>query len=118
MARVKGGIVTRRRHKRLLKRCRGYWGSRGRHYRRAKETLFRALRYAFRDRRSRKRSFRTLWIQRVNAACRSYGLPYSRFIGGLQKAGVALDRQSLSELAIHHPAVFGEIVGVVKQALA
>jgi large subunit ribosomal protein L20 len=116
--RVKGGFVTRRRHKRLLKRCRGYWGARGRHYKRAKETLFRAMRYAFRDRRSRKREFRSLWIQRLNAACRTYGISYSRFIGGLQKAGVLLDRQSLSELALHQPGVFGEIVSVAKRSLA
>jgi large subunit ribosomal protein L20 len=116
--RVKGGVVTRRRHKRLLKRASGYWGQRGNIYRRAKETLQRALKYAFRDRRTRKRNFRALWIQRLNAACRQHDLSYSRFIGGLHKAGVALDRQALSELAIHQPAAFAEVVAVARRALA
>jgi large subunit ribosomal protein L20 len=118
MPRVKGGIVTRRRHKRLLKRVKGYWGQRGRTYRRAKETLQRALRYAFRDRRSRKREFRSLWIQRLNAGCRANGMSYSRFVGGLDKAGIELNRQVLSELALHQPAVFAEVVAAARKALA
>ena len=116
--RVKGGIVTRRRHNRLLKRASGYWGNRGRSYRRAKETLQRAMRYAFRDRRVRKREFRNLWILRLNAACRQHGLSYSRFIGGIHKAGIELNRQILSELAIHQPSIFAEIVVRAKAALA
>ena len=116
--RVKGGIVTRRRHKRMLKRAKGYWGQRHRVFKRAKETVFRALRFAFRDRRSRKRDFRSLWIQRINAACRLHGTSYSKFMGGLQTAGITLNRQVLAELALREPAVFAEIVAAATRAAA
>lgn len=116
MPRAKGGFKTRRRHKRLLKLTKGYWGQRKNIFRRAKETLERALVYAYRDRRQRKRDFRKLWQVRINAASRIHGLNYSRFMGGLKKAGVELDRKVLAYMAINEPETFGKLVEVAKQA--
>lgn len=116
MPRAKGGFKTRRRHKKLLKLTKGYWGQRKNVFRRAKETLERALVYAYRDRRQRKRDFRRLWQIRINAASRLHGLNYSKFMGGLKKAGVELDRKVLAYLAITEPDTFGKLVEIAKRA--
>jgi len=118
MPRAKGGPKTRRRHKKTMKMAKGYVGGRRKTYRQARETVERGLTYAYRDRKQKKRDFRSLWIIRINAAVREHGLRYSEFINGLTKSGIQLDRKSLSELAIHDPAGFAAIVGQVKQALA
>ena len=96
--------------------AKGFVGGKHRLYRTAKEAVARALSYAYRDRRAKKREFRSLWIIRINAATREHGLSYSRFMSGLQKAGVDLDRKMLAELAVHHPGTFAELVSVAKQA--
>lgn len=116
MPRAKGGYKTRRRHKRLLKLTKGYWGQRKNVFRRAKETLERALVYAYRDRRQRKRDFRRLWQIRINAAARLNGLNYSRFMGGLKKAGIELDRKVLAYLAVNEPETFKKIAEIAKKA--
>jgi len=115
--RIKRGVASRKRRKRLLKQAKGYWGRRKNNIRRANETLIRALAFAYRDRRQRKRDFRKLWIARINAAVRSYGLSYSRFMGLLIKAGVELDRKTLSEMAIREPESFKAVVDVAKNGL-
>ncbi len=114
MPRAKGGPKTRRRHKRLIKMAKGYWGRRKNLFRRAKETVERALVYAYRDRRQRKRDFRKLWQVRIGAAARLHGLNYSKFMGGLKKAGVELDRKVLAYLAVKEPEVFAQLVEVAK----
>ncbi len=116
--RTRKGAARNKAKKRLLKKVKGYRGGRRKLIRTAKETLLRAGQYAFRDRRTRRRTFRRLWILRINAAVRERGLKYSQFINGLHKAGIELDRKSLSEMAIHDPAAFDEVVNQVKQALA
>jgi len=116
MPRAKGGVKTRRRHKRLLKLTKGYWGRRKNLFRRAKETLERALVYAYRDRRQRKRDFRRLWQVRINAAARLHGINYSKFMGGLKKAGLELDRKVLAYLAVNEPETFGKIAEISKKA--
>jgi large subunit ribosomal protein L20 len=115
--RVKRGVPSRKRRKRLLKQAKGYWGRRKNNIRRAKETVIRALAFAYRDRRQRKRDFRRLWIARINAAVRPYGLSYSKFMGSLKKAGVELDRKALSEMAIREPESFKAVVDVAKSGL-
>jgi large subunit ribosomal protein L20 len=110
MPRAKGGPKTRQRRKKVLKQAKGYWGGRRRLYRTAAETVLRALAFAHRDRRAKKRQFRSLWILRINAACRALGLPYSSFMSGLKKAGVILDRKVLAELAVSDPAAFARLV--------
>ena len=110
MARVKWQVASRRRRKRLLKQAKGYWGARGRHIRRAKETVMRALAYATRDRKAKKREFRSLWIIRLNAAARSRGVTYSRLMAALKRAKIALDRKQLAELAIHDAPAFDQLV--------
>jgi len=117
MARVKRGKVTRRRHRAILREARGFVGGRHRLFRSAKETLMRAKRYAYRDRRVKKRFFRTLWIARINAAVREQGLTYSRFAHGLKAAGIGLDRSSLADLAVRDRAAFDQVVAAVKEAL-
>ena len=112
------GAARRQAKRRLFKKTKGYRGGRGNLLRTAKETLVRAGQYAFRDRRTRKREFRKLWIIRINAACRERGLRYSEFIHGLTKAGIELDRKTLSELAISDPSGFDAVVAQVKEALA
>ena len=114
MARVKGGPKTRRRHKRILKMAKGYYGSRRTMYYIAMETVERALAYAFRDRKVKKRDFRKLWIARINAACRIHGTSYSQLIGGLKKKDVTLDRRSLAGLAVSDPAAFASVVALTK----
>src|SRR5574344_1735243 len=110
MARVKNGAVTKARHKKVLKQAKGYFGSKHRLYKTAKEQLMHSGQYAFRDRKQKKRDFRKLWITRINAACRQNEISYSRFIEGLTKAGVEVNRKMLSEVAINDPASFTELV--------
>ncbi len=118
MARVKRGVTAHAKHKKVLKAAKGYYGRRKNTIRIAKQAVEKANQYAFRDRKRRKRTFRALWIQRLNAAVRPFGLNYSRFVDGLTKAGIVIDRKVLSDLAIHEPVAFEAIVGQVKSALA
>jgi large subunit ribosomal protein L20 len=118
MARVKRGVTAHAKHKKVLKAAKGYYGRRKNTIRVAKQAVEKANQYAFRDRKRRKRTFRALWIQRLNAAVRDFGLTYSRFIDGLGKAGVTVDRKVLSDLAIREPATFQAIVEKAKSALA
>jgi large subunit ribosomal protein L20 len=115
--RVTNGKARLRSKKRLFKEAKGNWGGRRRLWRTVQETIIRSRKYAFRDRRAKKREFRALWITRLSAACREHGLRYSTFIHGLSLTGIELNRKTLSELAIHEPAVFGEIVEAVRGAL-
>jgi len=118
MARVKNGAVTKARHKKVLKEAKGYFGSKHRLYKTAKEQLMHSGQYAFRDRKQKKRDFRKLWITRINAACRQNDISYSRFIEGLTKAGVEINRKMLSEIAINDPKAFAELVKVAKDGKA
>ncbi|MEX0859394.1 MAG: 50S ribosomal protein L20 [Cucumibacter sp.] len=118
MSRVKRGVTTHARHKKTLKAAEGYYGRRKSTIRIAKQAVIRAGQYAFRDRRVRKRNFRALWIQRINAAAREHGLTYGRFIEGLGKAEVEVDRKVLADLAVHEPAAFAALVATAKSALA
>lgn len=117
MARVKTGVVRRRRHKKILKLARGFYSARHKHFRKAKEQLERSLVYAYRDRRRKKRDFRRLWIVRINAACRLNDISYSRFINGLKKAKIELDRKVLADLAMNDAKGFTTIVESVKKVL-
>ena len=117
MARVKRGVTAHAKHKKVLKAAKGFYGRRKNTIRIAKQAVEKANQYAFRDRKRRKRTFRALWIQRLNAAVRPFGLTYSRFINGLEKAGVDIDRKVLSDLAIREPAAFEAIVQKAKSAL-
>ncbi len=114
MTRVRNGVVTKQRHKKILKEARGYFGSKHREFKSAKEQLMHAGQYAYRDRRQKKRDFRKLWIVRINAACRDNEISYSRFIEGLNKAGLEINRKMLSEIAINDPKAFSELVKVAK----
>lgn len=116
MTRVKRGVVARRRHKKVLKLAKGYYGARSRVFRVAKQAVIKAGQYAYRDRRQRKRQFRALWIARINAAARQNGLSYSRFIAGLKQAGIEIDRKVLADLAVHEKAAFAAIVEKAKAA--
>lgn len=118
MARVKNGAVTKARHKKVLKQAKGYFGSKHRLYKTAKEQVMNSLQYAYRDRKQRKRDFRKLWITRINAACRQNDISYSRFIEGLTKAGVEVNRKMLSEIAINDPKMFSEFVKVARDGKA
>lgn len=118
MARVKNGATTKARHKKVLKQAKGYFGSKHRLYKTAKEQVMHSGKYAFRDRKQRKRDFRKLWITRINAACRENEISYSRFIEGLTKAGVEVNRKMLSEIAIQDPKAFSELVQVAKDGKA
>ena len=118
MARVKRGVTAHARHKKVLKAAEGYYGRRKNTIRIAKQAVEKAGQYAYRDRRVKKRNFRALWIQRINAAVRDHGLTYGRFIDGLSKAEVAVDRKVLSDLAITQPEAFGALVAKAKAALA
>ena len=118
MARVKRGVTARRRHKKVLSKAKGYYGARSRVFRVAKQAVTKAGQYAYRDRRQRKRQFRSLWITRINAASRANGLSYSRFINGLKKADIALDRRVLADLAVHDKEAFAAVVEKAKGALA
>jgi large subunit ribosomal protein L20 len=117
MARVKRGVIARRRHKKILKLAKGYYGARSRVFRIAKQSVIRAGQYAYRDRRQRKRQFRSLWIARINAASRANGLSYSRLIAGLRKASIGLDRRVLADLAVHDKSAFTAVVEQAKAAL-
>ena len=112
MARVKGGNVSKNRRRKVLKQAKGYFGSKHRLYKTAQEQVFHSGAYAYRDRRQNKRNFRKLWITRINAACRLNNISYSKFINGLTKAGVSINRKMLSEIAINDPAAFTELVNV------
>ena len=120
MSRVKGGTVTHARHKKIIKAAKGYSGRRKNLYRTATQAVDKANQYATRDRKARKRNFRRLWTQRINAACRSHDetLSYSRFINGLSLAGIEVDRKVLADLAVHEPDAFGAIVSKAQAALA
>ncbi len=115
--RVKRGVTKRRRHKKVLKQTKGHWGARHRLYQVARESLIHALDYAYRDRRDRKGDFRSLWVIRINAAARQLGLSYSRFMDGLKKAGVALNRKVLADIAVRDPDRFRELVEIARSAL-
>jgi large subunit ribosomal protein L20 len=116
VTRVKGGIVTRRRHQKVLKLTQGQYGTRHRLFRRANEAMMKSLKYAYRDRRNRRRELRRLWIARINAAARQNGLSYSRFMHGLKEAGVELDRKALAELAVSDNRAFAELVALAQSA--
>jgi large subunit ribosomal protein L20 len=118
MARVKRGVTARARHKKVIDQAAGFVGRNGNTFRAALERLEKGLQYAYRDRRNKKRDFRGLWIQRINAGVREHGLTYSRFIDGLKKAGVELDRKVLADLAVHDAAGFGALCAKVKDSLA
>jgi len=118
MPRVKRGVTAHRRHKKILKQAKGYYGARSRVFRVAKQAVTKAGQYAYRDRRQRKRQFRALWITRINAQSRANGLTYSRFINGLKKAEIALDRRVLADLAVHDKAAFAAVVERARAALA
>ena len=117
MPRVKGGFKSTRRHKKVLKLAKGYRGARSKLYRNARETVDRALNYAYRDRKTRKRDFRRLWIVRINAASRLHGMSYSQLISGLTKASIAVDRKVLADIAVNDPAAFGKFVDFASAAL-
>ena len=117
MARVKRGVTAHARHKKVMKAAKGYYGARSRVYRVAKQAVIKAAQYAYRDRRQRKRQFRALWIQRINAAARIHDLSYSRFINGLKKASIELDRKVLADIAVHDPHGFAKLAEAAKAAL-
>ena len=117
MARVKRGVTAKRRHKKVLEQAKGYYGNKSRSFRAANEQVMHSGQYAFRDRRAKKGEFRRLWIQRINAGCRLHDLSYSRFIAGLNAAGIEVDRKILAELAVNDPAAFGALVEAAKAAL-
>jgi large subunit ribosomal protein L20 len=118
MARVKRGVVAKSRHKKVLKKAKGYYGARRKVFRVANQAVTKAGQYAYRDRRQRKRQFRALWITRINAAARVYGMSYSRLINGLSKAGVEIDRKVLADVAVHDIDGFGAIVEKAKAGLS
>ena len=118
MARVKRGVTASARHKKILGKAKGYYNARRKVFRTAKQAVIKAGQYAYRDRRAKKRDFRALWITRINAAAREFGLSYSKIINGLKKAQITLDRKVLAALAIEAPAQFDDIVAKAKTALA
>lgn len=117
MPRVKKGVTARARHKKILKLAKGYWGRRSKIFKVANETVMKALWYAFRDRRAKKREYRRLWIARINAAARHNGMSYSRLINGLKKAGVTVNRKMLADLAVHDASAFGQLVSKAREGL-
>lgn len=117
MARVKKGVTAHRRHKKILKLAKGYRGARSKQFKKANETVMKALSYAYRDRRAKKGEFRRLWIIRINAAARLNGLSYSRMIAGLTKAGVEVNRKMLADLAVHDEKAFAHLAAVAKESL-
>lgn len=118
MPRVKRGVTAHARHKKVLDLAKGYYGARSKVYRVAKQAVIKAGQYAYRDRRTRKRDFRRLWIARINAASRNHGLSYSLFINGLRKANIEIDRKVLADIAVFDDKAFGELVAKAKDALA
>ncbi len=117
MARVKRGVTARKRHKKILKQAKGYYNARRKVYRVAKQAVIKAGQYAYRDRKQRKRQFRALWITRINAAARINGMSYSRFINGLKKANISLDRKVLADMAVHDKTGFAAVAELAKSAL-
>jgi large subunit ribosomal protein L20 len=117
MARVKRGVAAHAKHKKVLKAAKGFYGRRKNTIRIAKQAVEKSLQYAYRDRKVRKRNFRALWVQRINAGVREHGLTYARFIDGLNKAGIEIDRKVLSDMAIHEPQAFAALVAKAKTAL-
>jgi large subunit ribosomal protein L20 len=117
MARVKRGVHAKKKHKAIMKKAKGYWGDRSRTFRAANEAVMHAGQYAFRDRRAKKGEFRSLWIQRINAGCRQHDLSYSRFIDGLHKAGVEVDRKVLADIAVTDADTFKKLCDTAKAAL-
>ncbi|AEE95815.1 50S ribosomal protein L20 [Mahella australiensis] len=117
MARVKSGVTTHRRHKKVLKLAKGYWGGKSKQYKAANEAVMKALAYAYVGRKLRKRDFRRLWIARINAASRMNGLSYSKFINGLKKAGIEINRKMLAEMAVSDSKAFTQLVEVAKQQM-
>jgi large subunit ribosomal protein L20 len=117
MARVKRGVTAHAKHKKVLKAAKGFYGRRKNTIRIAKQAVEKSLQYAYRDRKNRKRNFRALWVQRINAAAREHGLTYGRFIDGLNKSGIEIDRKVLSDMAIHEPQAFAVLVAKAKDAL-
>lgn len=117
MARVKRGVTAHAKHKKVLKSAKGFYGRRKNTIRTAKQAVEKSMQYAYRDRKARKRNFRALWIQRINAAAREHGLTYGRLIDGLNKAGIEVDRKVLSDMAIHEPQAFAALVVEAKKAL-
>ena len=118
MPRVKHAVSSKRRHRKTIKQAKGAWGKRSKVYRRAKETVYRGMAYATRDRKQRKRDFRVLWITRIRAGCEEAGIQYSRFIAGLKAANVALDRKTMADIAVSDAAAFRELVQVAKSSSA
>ena len=117
MARVKGAMMTRKRRNKTLKRAKSYWGSKSKHFKMAKQAVKKSGVYAYIGRKQKKRSYRSLWITRISAAVAPFGLNYSRFMNGIKKAGVEMNRKSLSEMAIQDPAAFAAVVELAKKAL-
>jgi large subunit ribosomal protein L20 len=118
MARIKHAVSTHKRKKRLLKKAKGQFGQRSRRYQQARRSLMKGMSYAYRDRRTKKREIKNLWIIRINAACREEGIPYSRFMKGLSLANVAVDRKMLAEMAVHSPDAFSRLVQLAKEKIA
>ena len=118
MSRVKGGVTAHARHRKVIKKAKGYYGRRKNTFRVANQAVEKAGQYAYRDRRARKRNFRSLWIQRINAAAREAGLTYARFINGLDRAGIEVDRKVLADIAVHEPEAFKALAEKAKAALA
>ena len=118
MARVKGAMMTRKRRNKVLKLAKGYWGAKSKHFKMANEQVMKSLMYAYVGRRLKKRDFRSLWITRISAGCKLNGMNYSTFVNGLKKAGVAINRKMLSEMAINDKAAFAQLTEVAKKALA
>ena len=117
MARVKGAMMTRKRRNKMLKLAKGYWGAKSKHFKMAKQAVLKSGNYAFAGRKMKKRDFRSLWITRISAACKINGINYSRFMYGLKKSGIELNRKMLSELAINDKAAFASLVETAKKAL-
>ena len=117
MARVKGAMMTRKRRNKILKLAKGYWGSKSKHFKMAKQAVMKSGNYAFAGRKMKKRTFRTMWIARLSAAVAPFGMNYSTFMNGVHKAGITMNRKSLSEMAIHDPAAFAAVVEKAKAAL-
>ncbi len=115
MAKARHSVATRKRKKKVLKQAKGFWGDRSKQYQQAKRVLMHALKYAYRDRRNKKREFRSLWITRINAACRQAGISYSVFISGLKKSKINLDRKILADLAVRDSSTFKKLVEIIKK---
>ena len=118
MARVKGAMMTRKRRNKILKMAKGYWGSKSKHFKMANEQVMKSLTYAYVGRKQKKRNFRQLWITRINAACKLNGMNYSTFMNGLKKAGIAINRKMLAEMAVNDKAAFTQLTETAKKALA